>query len=191
VKNVKLETLWLNENKIVAVGPDAFKHLTNLNFLELYGNPCMHPDLTWETNPQKLGVFFTEASGYRKWNNENNACVTSYDVQPCIKDCSIQNLEHEVETCKLEKQRISDLLKHKDESQSGKNTIILSTSIISILILITIIIGQSVIISKLKSKNAGQKDQIIRLDRLAPKHVYEQVDLPDPEYTVKNKKPSV
>jgi hypothetical protein len=40
-------------------------------------------------------------------------------------------------------------------------------------------------ICKMKSKNAAKKDQIIRLDRLAPKHIYEQVDQepePEPQY---------
>jgi hypothetical protein len=64
------------------------------------------------------------------------------------------------------------------------NTIILFGSII-IVLLLTIIIAQSVMICKLKTKNANQKDQIIRLDRLAPKHIYEPVDQepePEPQY---------
>jgi hypothetical protein len=35
---------------------------------------------------------------------------------------------------------------------------------------------------KLRTKNAAKKEEIIRLDRLAPKHIYEQVDQePEPE----------
>jgi Leucine-rich repeat (LRR) protein len=210
-KNVKLEELYLRENKIVAVGPNAIKHLTNLKELRLFGNPCMHPNVTWGKNPQNLGVFFSAESGYRKWHNENNACVSSYSVQRCFNKFNIEkeNLEKKLtdlsgttENCKNElsdtkagKQKIQNDIKacriesenceFENESERGKSfKIILVLSIIIILLLL-VIIGLSVMNWKLKSKMSDQKDQIIRLDRLAPKHIYEQVDQepePEPQY---------
>jgi hypothetical protein len=175
-----LEKLYLHENKIVAVGPNAIKHLTKLKFLSLYGNPCMHPNVTWGKNPQNLGKFSYSGSVYRKWSNEDNACVSSYSVQRCYNKFNVEkeNLEQKLtdlsgtfENCKNE----------LSETKAG-NTIILFGSIIIILLLL-VIIGQSFMNWKLKTKNADQKDQIIRLDRLAPKHIYEQVDQePEPQY---------
>jgi hypothetical protein len=158
-KNENLVELYLRENKIVAVGPKAFQHLTKLKSLSLFGNPCMHPDVkSWDRNPQNLGIFFSAESDYRQWNNENNACVSSYSVQRCFNE---RNIERE---------------------KSFKIILVLS---IIIILLIIVIIGLSFMNWKLKTKNADQKDQIIRLDRLAPKHIYEQVDQepePEPEY---------
>jgi hypothetical protein len=68
------------------------------------------------------------------------------------------------------------------EGVKEKNTIIICLSTVIILLLI-IIIAQFVMNCKLKTKYATQKDQIIRLDRLAPKHIYEPVDQePEPQY---------
>ncbi len=64
-KNEKFDKLYLEENKIFAVGPNAFQQLTKLRELRLFGNPCMHPNpnLTIGTNPQNLGIFFSEEYG--------------------------------------------------------------------------------------------------------------------------------
>jgi hypothetical protein len=224
-KNVNLERFWLHENKIFAIGPNAFQQLSNLRVLTLYGNPCMHPDVTERnTNPQKLGVFFTKESGYRQWNNENNECVSAYIAKYSFKECNIEkeNLrqkltdlsgtsenckselaknQNAVKTCNLENQKISEghkkslldaqikfetendqVMAEIAENEREKNIIILVLSIVIFLLLIIIIV-ESVMIWKLKTKNADQKDQIIRLDRLAPKHIYEPVDQePEPQY---------
>jgi uncharacterized protein YfcZ (UPF0381/DUF406 family) len=234
----------LDENKIVAVGPNAIKHLTKLKYLWLFGNPCMHPNLTWETNPQNLGIFSYSGSDYRKWQNENNACVSSYIAKWSFKECNIEkenlekkltnlsgtfgncekelsetkagnqkiqntvkNLQSElaknqnaVKTCNLENQKISEghkkelldaqvkfetendqIISKIAERERGKNIIVLVLSI-TIILLIIVIIGLSVMNCKLKTKNAAKKEEIIRLDRLAPKNIYEQVDDPEPEY---------
>jgi hypothetical protein len=47
--------------------------------MTLYGNPCMYPDLTFDTNHHKAGIFFSTEFGYSKWDN-NNMCVSSYDI---------------------------------------------------------------------------------------------------------------
>jgi Leucine-rich repeat (LRR) protein len=60
LKNVKLEQLSLCENNIVAIGPNTFQNLSKLEALWLFGNPCMHPNVTWKTNLQKLGTYFSE-----------------------------------------------------------------------------------------------------------------------------------
>jgi hypothetical protein len=246
-KNEKLEFLYLRENKIVAVGPNAIKHLTKLNYLALYGNPCMHPNVTSGTNPQKLGIFSYSGSGFRKWSNEDNACVSAYSVQRCFneRNAENQNLEKKltdlsgtfenckkelsetkagnqkiqntveslqselaknqnaVKTCNLENEKLSEghkkslldaqlecktendqVMAEIVENEREKNIIILFTSTIIILLLL-VIIGLSVMNCKLKTKNAAKKEEIIRLDRLAPKHIYEQVDQepePEPQY---------
>jgi hypothetical protein len=181
-KNEKLEKLYLHENKIAAVGPNAINHLTKLKFLSLYGNPCMHPNVTWGKNPQNLGIFSYSGSDHRKWSNEDNACVSSYSVQRCFNERNIekQNLEKKLTDLSG---TFGNCKKELFQTKAG-NTIILFGSII-IVLLLTIIIAQSVMICKLKTKNANQKDQIIRLDRLAPKHIYEPVDQepePEPQY---------
>jgi Leucine-rich repeat (LRR) protein len=182
-KNLKLEVLYLHENKIVAVGPKAFQHLTNLEDLMFFGNPCMHPNLKWDRNPQNLGIFSYSGSGHKQWQNENNACVSSYSVQRSLNKC---NIEKEILEKKLtDLSGTSENCELKNENERGKSfKIILVTSIIIILLLM-VIIGLSVMNWKLKAKNADQKDQIIRLDRLAPKHIYERVDQepePEPQY---------
>jgi hypothetical protein len=237
-KNKKLEFLYLNENKIFAVGPIAINHLTKLKEMSLYGNPCMHPNVTAYTNPQKLGIFSYSGSDYRQWQNEENECVSSYSVQRCFNERSAENQNFEkkltdlsgtsenckkelsetkagnqdcqntveslqselaknqnaVKTCNLKNERISEghkkellytqlecktendqVMAEIAEHEREKNIIILVTSII-IIFLLVIIIGGSVMIWKLKTKNAAKKEEIIRLDRLAPKNIYEQVD---------------
>jgi hypothetical protein len=244
LKNEKLEYLYLRENKIVAVGPNAIKYLTKLKRMELFGNPCMHPNVKWGKNPQNLGIFSHSGSGYRKWQNEDNACVSSYSLQRSFNKCNIenQNLEKKltdlsgtfenckkelsetkagnqkiqntvkslqselaknqnaVKTCNLENQKISEghkkelldaqvkfetendqIISKIAERERGKNIIVLVLSI-TIILLIIVIIGLSVMNCKLKTKNAAKKEEIIRLDRLAPKNIYEQVDDPEPEY---------
>ncbi len=198
-KNEKLEYLSLHENKIVAVGPNAFQHLSQLKFLALYGNPCMHPIVTDETNPQNLGIFFSEESGHRKWQNENNTCVSSYAVQRCVNERKIEkenfekklsDAENKANTCDLKYETlfgISENSKLKNENERGKSFKIISVLSIIVILLIIVIIGLSVSIWKHRTKIADQKDQIIRLDRLAPKHIYEPVDQepepePEPEY---------
>jgi hypothetical protein len=210
-KNEKLEFLYLDENKIVAVGPNAIKHLTKLKRMDLFGNPCMHPNVTDEINPQYLGVFFSAESGHRKWSNEDNSCVSSYSVQRCFNERNIenqnfekkltdlsgtsknckkelsdtkagnQNFQNDIKACRIE----SENCELENENERGKNFKIILVLSIIIILLIIVIVGLSVMNWKLKAKNADQKDQIIRLDRLAPKHIYEQVDqepVPEPEY---------
>jgi hypothetical protein len=246
-KNEKLERLFLQGNKIFAVGPNAIKHLTKLKEIWLFGNPCMHPNVTLFENPQNLGIFSYSGSDFRKWNNEDNACVSAYSLQRSLNKCNIekenfekkltdlsgtfgnckkelsetkagnQNYQNTVEslqselaknqnavkTCNLENQKISEghkksildaqvkfetendqVMVEIAENEREKNIIILVTSIIIILLLL-VIIGMSVMNWKLKTKNAAKKEEIIRLDRLAPKNIYEQVDQepePEPEY---------
>jgi hypothetical protein len=63
-----------------------------------------------------------------------------------------------------------------------KSTMIFCLSIL-IILLVTIITAGSVMLYKFKSKNAAKKEEIIRLDRILPKHIYEQVDQgPEPVY---------
>jgi Leucine-rich repeat (LRR) protein len=145
-KNLKLDRLWLEENKIVAVGPNAFQHLIHLKELRLFGNPCMHPNVKSWPNPQNLGVFSSE--DYGKWSNEKNECVSEYDVQKCFNKFNIERQDL--------RQNLTD----------AEKTASLVTSIIIILLLIIVIV-ESVVIWKLKREKADQKDQIIRLDRLA------------------------
>jgi Leucine-rich repeat (LRR) protein len=228
-KNMNLEKLCLNENKIVDVGPDAFQQLSKLNYLTLYGNPCMQPELTSQKNPRNLGVFFSEASGYRKWSSENNECVSSYADHRSLEQCNIemqnlqnelidaakrelewaikyktlsgtsenlkivlsetkasnQNFQNELDECMDEKKKLTkdhqnDLLDAKNESEMRRETldnqtIILGLTIVIILLLVAVVV-ESVMICKHRTKIADQKERIIRLDRLAPSHIYEQVD---------------
>jgi hypothetical protein len=238
----------LNENKIVAVGPNAINHLTKLKEMSLYGNPCMHPKVTAYTNPQNLGIFSYSGSVYRQWSNEDYACVSSYSVQRSLneRNAENQNLEKKltdlsgtfenckkelsetkagkqyyqntvkslqselaknqnaVKTCNLENQKISEghkkslldaqlecktendqVMAEIVENERGKSFKIILVLSIIIILLLMVIIAQSVMNWKLKAKNAAKKEEIIRLDRLAPKHIYEQVDQepkPEPEY---------
>jgi hypothetical protein len=88
-KNENLEYLYLNENKIFAVGPNAFQNLSKLKALWIFGNPCMHPNVTWETNSEKLGVFSYSGSGNQKWKNRNT-CVLSYDINGSAEESNIE-----------------------------------------------------------------------------------------------------
>ncbi len=98
-KNVNLEYLYLHENNIVAVGPNAFKHLRYLREMWFFGNSCMHPNAKYEKNRhQKRGYFFSRESGYRKWSNENNKCVSSYaDLFVSLNAADQLNSKEEVE----------------------------------------------------------------------------------------------
>jgi hypothetical protein len=123
-----------------------------------------------------------------------NFKALSESLDICKNDLSatISENQKEVETCNLEKQKIFENHKKgllnprsdtdKEQVIREKNTIILGLTIIIVLLLI-IIIAQSVKICKLKTKNAAKKEEIIRLDRLAPKHIYEPVgQKPEHEY---------
>ncbi len=159
-KNSKLEQLWLNDNKIFAVGPNVFKKLSHLKEMRIYGNPCMHPNITSGKNPQHLGIFFSEKYGNKKWSIENNECVSSYFLQQNFKECKAQN----------------NLFMEEKSSMIFYFTII-------IILLISIITAQFFIICKLKTKNAAKKEEIIRLDRIFPYDIYEMpYQGPEPVY---------
>jgi hypothetical protein len=158
--------------------------------------------MTYGRNPQNLGVFFSAGSGYRKWNNEDNACVSAYSVQRCFNERNIEkeNLEKKLtdlsgtsENCKEElsqtkagNQSCQDDVKAcriESENERAKSFKIILVGSFVIILLLIIIVGLSVMIWKIKTKNAAKKEEIIGLDRLAPKHIYEPVDQePEPEY---------
>ncbi len=119
----------MHENKIVAVGPNAFQQLINFKALALYGNPCMHPNLTDETNPQNLGLFFSEESGNRKWQNEDNVCVSSYSVQRCFNERKIErenfekklsDAENKANTCDRKYETVSENCELENENERKK-----------------------------------------------------------------------
>ncbi len=177
-KNEKLEHLFLHENKIFAVGPNAFEQLTKLKYLTLFGNPCMHPNVTWETNTENLGVFFDVVYENRKWEAKNNTCISSYNIIGTVAYCDIKNkyfkkkligAEKKAYRCDLNNNTVTRNLEDSfkelsgtkagtqncqielTENQKEKIIIVLITSII-ITSLLIIIIAQSVKICKLKSQ---------------------------------------
>jgi multidrug resistance efflux pump len=128
--------------------------------------------------------------------------VSTYIVQQCVSKSKItkENLQQSLTTveknardCDVKYETLSGTLENckkdvkacriESENERGKSFKIILVASIVIILLLTIIIVESVMIWNFKTKNAKKREEIIRLDRLAPKHIYETVDQePEPDY---------